>query len=79
MSEYGRAIIDFVVAQEEKQKREAYCNPQIPRAGMKYVPIGTPDGFKELNQTGTVETKEAAKREQHELAQEENVLDSKKP
>lgn len=41
---------------------------------MKAVPV-----IGEAIQDNTVETKEAAKREQRELAQEENVLDSKKP
>lgn len=71
MSDYGRAIIDLVVAQEENRRKESLGKPKILCGGMKYVPIGTPDGFKVLNQTGAVEIKEAAKRE---LSQEEDTL-----
>jgi hypothetical protein len=75
MSDYGKAIIDCIIAQEEKQKKESFGKPRILCGGTKYIPVGTPDGFKELNLTGAVEIKEAARRE---LKQEENALNSEK-
>lgn len=73
MSEYGKAIVDFIVAQEEKRRNESFGDTKLLRSGYKAVPvIGV-----SVND-GTVEAKEAARREQRELESEENTLNREK-
>ena len=39
MSDYGKAIIDFIVVQEEKRKRESFGKPKILSSGYKPIPM----------------------------------------
>lgn len=39
MSDYGRAIVDFIVEQEEKRKRELFGKPKILSSGYKPIPM----------------------------------------
>jgi transcriptional regulator with XRE-family HTH domain len=66
MSDYGRAIIDFIVAQEEKRKRESYGKPKILSSGYKAVPMFHGKDDAELFMEYT------AKRELMELSEEES-------
>lgn len=66
MSDYGRAIVDFIVEQEEKRKRESFGKPKILSSGYKAVPMIQTKDDAELFMEYT------AKRELMELSEEES-------
>jgi transcriptional regulator with XRE-family HTH domain len=64
MSDYGKSIIDFIVAQEEKQRKESFGKPKIMCGGVEYkkvpVVLGKEDSKTFMEYTSAQEQKELA-------------------
>ena len=68
MSDYGKAIIDLVVAQEEKQRKESFGKPKLLcSGGYKVVPsiLGKDDSDLFIEYNARQESKELAEEESH--------------
>ena len=64
MSDYGKSIIDFIVTQEEKQRKESFGKAKIMCGGVEYkkvpVVLGKEDSKTFMEYTSAQEQKELA-------------------
>lgn len=76
MSDYGKSIIAFVVAQEEKQRKESFGKSKIMCGGTESFPsITSVTGFP-VGHPAAAQAWYNAMQEQKELKQEETLCDS---